>query len=126
MDNVNGWLCIREGFREEDEDTKLLEEIVERIRSKIDSIDVVNEYYDLRSANGEFYLQILIDHNRLSDRPYEFLEWIIKIAPGSFGLIYFLDTRYSDNHYKVLRVAKGEITEFEDPFLSPQNPTIEE
>ena len=126
MDNVNGWLCIREGFREEDEDSKLLEEIVKKIKFKIDSIDVVNEYYDLRSANGEYYLHILVDHNRLSDRPYEFIEWITKVAPGSFGIIYILDYRYSDTHYKILRIAKGKITEFEDPFLSPQNPTIEE
>jgi repressor of nif and glnA expression len=131
MININGWICIRESFNEEGEDEKKLELIIQTIESKIrKELDCINEYYDLRTANGATYLNITVAHNRHGEHVIDFFKWISSIAIGSYGLLYVQDDedfqRGNDNQFKVWRMRKGKVDELDDPFLSPIHPNIEE
>jgi len=60
----------------------------------------------------------------------EVLEHLIKILPGSHGLVYWVDDEdpgasYFDG-YRVLVIARGQIHERFDPFLSPLTPVVED
>ena len=132
MIDINGWICIRESFNEEEENENKLNSIINLIESKISNeLNISNEYYDLRWVNGAAYLNITIAHNhRRTERPFEFFKWIASIAVGSYGLIYVMDDEdpkpENENKFKVWRIKKGKISILDDPFLSPINPEIEE
>ena len=55
---------------------------------------------------------------------------IAKESPESYGLLYVRDDEDArggdfENCYRVWRIARGDISEMNDPFLSPCVPTIE-
>jgi hypothetical protein len=64
------------------------------------------------------------------DRLELFLAIIGRRLPGSFGLIYERDDEMPDppgtNAFRVRVMARGKLTERQDPFLSPVNPVIED
>ncbi|WP_299221222.1 Imm7 family immunity protein [uncultured Aquimarina sp.] len=131
MIDINGWICIRESFKEEGEDESKLNSIVRIVESKISKeLDFGNEFYEIKRVNGSIYLNITIAHNHRSEHPFEFFKWLASTAVGSYGLIYVMDDedieRGNENKFKVLRIRKGQIDELDDPFLSPINPEIEE
>ena len=75
--------------------------------------------------NIQGVLQFSYSRNHKSDFIYEFLTWIAKNGTSSYGIVYFNDDESDDfNKYKILRVVRGKVEEFEDPFLSPIIPTI--
>jgi len=51
-----------------------------------------------------------------------------KLAPGSYGLLYVYDDEDPEHNegFRVLRLARGVVTEHADPFLSPVVPTLED
>ncbi len=66
------------------------------------------------------------NHNGL----LEMLRTLVEDLPGSHGLVYWSDdedpgTSIFDG-YRVIVVARGELLERFDPFLSPKNPTVED
>ena len=131
MISINGWICIRESFNEEGEDENKFDSIIQKIESEIsNNLVYENEYYDLKSINGETYLTLTIGHNHRVEHPFGFIKWIAEIAIGSFGIIYVFDDedidRKNNNSFKVWRIKKGIVEELDDPFLSPIIPQIEE
>lgn len=54
--------------------------------------------------------------------------YVGEVAIGSYGLLYLYDDEdpIKDNSFKVYRLCKGKVVEFDDQLLSPFNPTIEE
>lgn len=128
MFNVNGWICIRESYTEEEENSKLLSNIIDQINSQLALNKAeCNEFYDLKVVNGEYYLNITISHNHYDKKPYEFIMWVATIAKGAFGLIYlYNDEDKNSNIFKVLKISKGRVQEQKDHYLSPLNPEIEE
>lgn len=76
-------------------------------------------------------------HNHRDDRFLQIFRWLAHHAPGSYGLLYAWDPegfeieengsiRYADNEYRVFRLCRGEIKEFDDSLLSPCYPTVED
>ena len=59
-------------------------------------------------------------------------QYIAKIAPGSYGLLYIRDDedhlRGNDyeNCFRVWRLCRGTLIELDDPFLSPAIPVVED
>ncbi|PQO40123.1 hypothetical protein C5Y96_01955 [Blastopirellula marina] len=66
------------------------------------------------------------DHDMLLD----VLKRLVELLPGSHGLVYWSDDESPGNAvfdgYKVLVVARGEVHERLDPFLSPKKPVVED
>ncbi len=60
----------------------------------------------------------------------EVLRYITEKLPGSHGLVYWLDDENPGNWvfdgYRVIVVARGELHERYDPFLSPKHPVVED
>ena len=60
-------------------------------------------------------------HNH-SGSPYviELFKWIGKVAPGSYGILYVYDAEDENYHneFRVWRLCRGELKEYDDPFLS--------
>lgn len=126
----SGWAIIRETCSESGEDERLLIDIINRIEARIGVLEAHNEFYDLRSLNGQYHLTIKANHNHRDEAIIEFFKWIANISTGSLGLLYVLDdediNRGNENKFKVWRMKKGQVDELDDQFLSPCNPTIEE
>lgn len=57
-----------------------------------------------------------------------FLTKLTQLLPDSYGLVYWFDDEDPDpnyrNRFRVLVIAKGKISERDDPFLSPYIPTV--
>ena len=130
MIEINGWVIIREAFNEQEEDEKLLEEVIKKIKTKLMLMDNINEFYNLKALNGWYHLSIMANHNHRSEHVIDFFKWLGIVAKGSYGLLYVLDDedveRGNENKFKVWRLKKGIVNELDDPFLSPVNPEVEE
>jgi len=101
----SGWTVIREAYSESGEDEKSLDDIIKRIKGRIGQLEALNEFYDLRSLNGEYHLTIKANQNHRDEKIIEFFKWIADISVGSFGLLYVLDDedvkRNNENKFKV-------------------------
>ncbi len=71
-------------------------------------------------------------HNHRSEYIIELFQWVAENAPGSYGILYIRDdedqSRDNDysNCFRVWRLCRGQLTERDDPFLSPAIPTVED
>jgi len=61
------------------------------------------------------------------DNLLEVLRFVVSRLPGSFGLVYWSDDEDPDmDGFRVIVIARGQLHERLDPFLSPKNPTVED
>jgi hypothetical protein len=51
----SGWTVIREAYAESGEDERLLDEIIKRIKVRIEELRTQNGFYDLRPMNGSYH-----------------------------------------------------------------------
>ena len=78
----------------------------------------------LNAANGSYYLHIGGFTNRKGAEAAEIealYQLIGEIAPGSYGLLYTRDDENLegyDNEFRVKVLARGQLKEQSDPFLS--------
>lgn len=65
----------------------------------------------------------------------EVLRFVIDRLPGSYGLVYWSDDERPDKYecvepndcgFRVIVIARGQLHERFDPFLSPKNPVVED
>jgi len=130
MIEFNGWAIIHESFKEEDDDDKLLEEIIQQIKLKIEELDYDNEVYTLKALNGTYHLSIMANHNHRTEHVIEFFKWISDLSKGSYGILYVQDDedleRGNENNFKIWSMKKGKVVELDDVYLSPMNPEVEE
>eukprot|EP01093_Parvamoeba_rugata_P017975 TRINITY_DN745_c1_g1_i1.p1 TRINITY_DN745_c1_g1~~TRINITY_DN745_c1_g1_i1.p1 ORF type:complete len:151 (-),score=29.85 TRINITY_DN745_c1_g1_i1:167-559(-) len=130
MIEFNGWAIIRESFKEEDDNDKLLNSIVKKIELKISELDYGNEIYSLKGLNGTYHLSIMVNHNHRTEHVIDFFKWISHISKGSYGILYVQDDedieRGNENKFKVWVMKKGKVSEQNDTYLSPMNPEVEE
>lgn len=132
MIEINGWIMIRESYKEEDDDDELLTSIIKQIDIKINELSYSNEFYLSKPLNGSHHLSIMVNHNHRSSAEHviDFFKWIAEISVGSYGLLYVHDDedlkRQNENKFKVWVMKKGIVTEEDDIFLSPLIPTIED
>ena len=87
---------------------------------------------DLRVINGDYHIWTsgYRNHQQIGlFSPIEFFKYVATQAPGSYGILYVRDDEDmvddNDNKFKVYVLAHGQLTEREDPFLSPFVPQSE-
>jgi hypothetical protein len=131
MYEIHSWAVINESLTGEDEDH--LDEIIAQIQKAIDELAWNQPYgfMKLYLVNGNYHFTCSVDRNRrdqVVSEAYQVYEFIAKLAPGSYGILYAHDDEDPGfgQHFRVYVMKRGMITEHGDPFLSPRNPTIEE
>ena len=98
----------------------------------IDHIATIpKDLIQLQRYNGCDSLVVVGQHNHRSEYVIDLFHWVAANTPGSYGLLYVRDDedpRESDyrNCFRVWRLCRGQLTECDDPFLSPAIPTIED
>ncbi|MBZ3900125.1 Imm7 family immunity protein [Streptomyces griseiscabiei] len=127
MFEYHGWITICDGATDDEDDSRLAE-IVESLRHRVQKI--ASPYLlDLRWMNGEPFLHMGgFSNHRTSPEILELFSHVGTIAPGSYGLLHLRDDEdpAHDNEVRVLRLARGSVTEHTEPLLSPCVPTLED
>jgi hypothetical protein len=79
-------------------------------------------------GNGMIVLMAHGQRNHRFEPVIDLFRWVAESLPLSFGLLYVHDDEQQGrgNEFRVWRLAKGELKENDDPFLSPVIPTVEE
>ncbi|KJY42612.1 hypothetical protein VR46_23380, partial [Streptomyces sp. NRRL S-444] len=84
---------------------------------------------DLRWMNGEPFIHLGGHPNHRSSLDVvDLFEHVAKVAPGSYGLLHIRDDEdpAHENEVRVLRLARGSVTEHTETLLSPCIPTLED
>ncbi|MCX5199434.1 immunity 7 family protein [Streptomyces sp. NBC_00249] len=127
MFEYHGWITIRESATDDDDPTRLTE-IVESLRHYIDGI--ASPYLlDLRWMNGEPFIHIGgFSNHRTSPEILDLFSRVGTTAPGSYGLLHLRDDEdpAHENEVRVLRLARGTVTQHTELLLSPCIPTLED
>jgi hypothetical protein len=92
-----------------------------------------NLYAEVRQMNGGLMLYVGGNKNHrgvIGDELDQLLEWTARIAPGSYGLLYWRDDEgdpiAGPNNFQVKVMSRGEVVTRFDPFLSPFFPVVED
>lgn len=129
MFEYHGWMTIREQpYFVEDEK---IGEVIKKIKSYVSRLNWNNGVLDIFVANTHYYLLVTGYKNRNTTESdiLDFLNFIAKVAPGSYGLFHLFDDEDKngkDNKFRVLVLKRGAIVEHEDTFLSPFIPEVED
>jgi Immunity protein 7 len=127
MFEFHGWAVLTAGTGESDPQSE--QEITAIVQRRIDS-----DVDDLRCAgvaSGNLLTSVWFhgQYNHPRPGPLNFLRFIGEQAAGAYGVLFLRDDDDDPKHlneYRVWRLARGEVTQFGDPFLSPCVPTIED
>jgi hypothetical protein len=92
------------------------------IRAPDECVCYINYSYVFQCSGGANHLGE--NHSNL----LEVLRYLVGKLPGSHGIVYWSDDEDPTFHndYRVIVIARGEIYDRSDPFLSPRNPTVED
>jgi hypothetical protein len=125
------WVVLSESTEESDFGS--LDNEVKGLRSLIDKTLICKPKDCIHSVNHLVVFQCSGSANHRGedhDALLTVLRHITKKLPGSYGLVYWLDDENPGNAcfdgYRVIVIARGQLLERFDPFLSPTNPTIED
>lgn len=130
MYEFHGWAAIRQSPQEEDVDRSW--EIHTTLQEHISVLDWTPGALDLRFVNGADHLWLAHFYNHRPAGtwdPVELFQYVARIAPGSYGLLYIWDDEDRDgfqNQFQVYVLARGEVYRRMDPFLSPCIPVLED
>jgi hypothetical protein len=131
MHEFHAWIGLAESPDEIDQG-QLKEKVVE-LRDLVADSSWHDAVFEVKGLNGGYFFSAtgLINRRREEgDRLELFLAIIARRLPGSYGLIYERDDETSNppgpNSFRVRVLARGKLTERQDPFLSPCNPVIED
>jgi hypothetical protein len=130
MYEFHGWATIHETTKEVDAGG--LSGIIENIRNIILKMSWSGDLLKLYSVNGVYHLAVGGFLNRRTSEAEEIFflyKFIAEQAPGSYGLLYTKDDEDIegyDNEFRVLVLARGEVRQLNDAFLSPFVPMIED
>lgn len=130
MYEFHGWATIQESPAEAD--AGQLDMIIQKIQLKITEFAWGSGLLSLNAANGSYYLHVGGFTNRKGTEAAEIValyQLIGEIAPGSYGLLYTRDDENLegyDNEFRVQVLARGQLQEQRDAFLSPCVPVIED
>ena len=138
MYQFNGWIVLR--YHTYEIDSERQDYGVSKFKHYIKDIDTENVTVFRRNGLDSFMISGM--HNHKQDYVVEIFEWVAEHLPGSYGLLYIWDDedcygsysryQYTDetidntNKFLVWKLAKGKLTQVDDPFLSPCIPTIED
>jgi immunity protein 7 of polymorphic toxin system len=131
MYEFHGWFGIAES--PEEADTGTLAQGVAELRERIEALDWSTGEAALRAYDGEWFVRADGLVNRRRDEADELDALVAFIAgrfPGAWGLLYEraddLPAPPGPGAFRVRVLARGELTERLDPFLSPVRPVIED
>jgi hypothetical protein len=132
MFEIHGWVVIREAFNESGESDDALSFAISKIQRELDKMDFGSFSGQLTNQNGAHNLTLSGLFNRPASR-WEaikaLLATIVKVAPGSYGLVHFFDDEVSGNDaglFKVYVIKKGNIELFTEKNLSPYFTEVED
>lgn len=125
MIEYHGWVNIWDTvFVDESDDSRRLA-IAADVRSRLEELSNATRILELRWINGQCILCIAGSTNHRTQDVTEVIrlfEWIAKVAPGSYGLLYLLDDedpQGKDDEFQIFKIAKGKMTIEKDRLLSP-------
>ncbi|MFO0954657.1 MAG: Imm7 family immunity protein [Isosphaeraceae bacterium] len=129
MFEFHGWAtlaCQIDGSSEWRLDQEAARVVQKRLDSGVDDLRCAGVSYGNCITSVWYHGQ----YNHRRSGPLDFLRFLGQHAPGSYGLLYLRETEEGDtfeemNRFEVWRLARGELQQFDDPFLSPCIPTIE-
>jgi hypothetical protein len=131
MHEFHAWIGLDESA--EEGDLGQLEEKVAELYELVADSNWHDAVFEVRNLNGQHFFNATGFVNRRleeGDRLDLFLAVIARRLPGSYGLVYDRDDEMPDppgpNAFRVRVLARGKLTEHQDPFLSPCNPVIED
>ncbi|MET9602490.1 Imm7 family immunity protein [Streptomyces sp. NPDC006459] len=127
MLEYHGWITVRETAVDDDDDVRL-RQVVDELRLRI--AQMASPYLlDPRWMNGEPFIHLGGHPNHRSSLDVvDLFEHVAKVAPGSYGLLHIRDDEdpAHENEVRVLRLARGSVTEHTETLLSPCIPTLED
>lgn len=131
MYTANGWFELAEDAEESDRGQ--LRAAVDDLGSRLGVFPSHTGFAHVHALNGAYFLVVQVFANRRRGEAEEvdkLLDHLARTLPGSHGLLYDRDDEATEppgpNAYRVRVLARGRITEREDPFLSPCNPVVED
>ncbi len=128
MIQFHGWAVIR--YHTHDTDRGLQDACWKQLSDYVDSIH--NELIRLQRYNGCDSVIVAGMHNHRADYVFDLFQWIANNAMGAYGILYIHDdedqsrTKDYSNVFRVWQLCRGDLTENDDPFLSPFVPTVED
>ncbi|MET9959937.1 Imm7 family immunity protein [Streptomyces sp. NPDC006326] len=127
MFEYHGWITVRETAGEDEDDVRL-RHVVDELQLRI--AQMASPYLlDLRWMNGEPFIHLGGHSNhRSSPDVVGLFEHVATVAPGSYGLLHVRDDEdpAHGNDMRVLRLARGTVTQHTEALLSPCIPTLED
>lgn len=128
MYQYHGWAVILESTGDEVSNEKEIK-IVEAIKKYIEDLQLNVDVLDMKAVNGQYHLWMTGLWNRepsLKFSPVEIMKNIGIIAPGSYGMLYVFNDEHPKhfNEFRVYALARGNVEEKGDPFLSPLVPVV--
>lgn len=127
MFEYHGWITVRESAAADEEDDARLCRIIDELQLRIATM--ASPYLlDLRWMNGEPFLHLGGNSNHQSPDVLDLFKHVATVAPGSYGLLHIRDDEDPghENQVRVLRLARGTVTEHTEMLLSPCIPTLED
>lgn len=131
MYEFHGWFSIAES--PEESDAGSLAEGVDILRDQICAIQWATGSIELLVHNGTYFVSVNGLMNRRRDESQELDEIINFIArrfSGAWGILYERSDDFveppGDGAFRVRVMARGEVRNRLDPFLSPCRPVIED
>jgi Immunity protein 7 len=131
MHEFHAWAGLSQST--EESDLGNLEEIVEELQELAADSKWHDAVFEIRNLNGQYFFRAdgMINRRREEGERLDlFLSLIARKLPGSWGLVYDRDDEmpkpFGSNSFRVRVLARGKISEQQDPFLSPNNPVIED
>jgi Immunity protein 7 len=135
MFEFHGWATLRVDTSDDPDvpvQTAREDAAMERVRALIRAADDDFSFFDLRrTGNGLIVLNAHGLRNHRYERAIDLFRGMASMLPDSYGLLYVHDDEDSSrggdftNAFRVWRMARGELIEVADSFLSPYVPTVE-
>jgi hypothetical protein len=127
----HGWFGLAEST--EEADTGGLAELVRELRTLLGGPTWPTAAADIRLLNGQYFLSVVGFVNRRRGEAGDLddlLNFLARRLPGSWGMLYERDDEMpvppGPNAFRVRVLARGQVTERLDPFLSPCRPLIDD
>ncbi len=128
MFEFHGWASVL--YHTHDTDAALQDRCWQQLVDYVATIPT--NLVHVQRYNGCDSLHVAGQHNHRSEYIIELFQWIADNASGSYGILYIRDDEDHSregnytNCFRVWRLCRGQLTECDDPFLSPAIPTVED
>ncbi|MGR6542094.1 Imm7 family immunity protein [Paenibacillus tundrae] len=128
MYQYHGWAVILESTSDDTSDEREINTL-NRVKKYIEDLQPNVDVLDIKAINGQFHLWMTGLWNREPSSkfsPVELMKTIGVMAPGSYGMLYVFNDEHPKhfNEFHVYVLARGNVVEKSDPFLSPFIPTV--